>query len=265
MAREIGSEIRLEIEDRVATITIDDPDRMNPLSRENYREITDALEDFQERDVRCVVVEGAGDAFTAGGDVDMMEEDIENPSPIEEEVETIQTHEQRMIERLVEFPLPTVAKVDGVATGDGANLALACDLQLASERAAFSFTHVKFGLTMDTGGAYLLPRLVGENVAKELALTGKTVDADRALELGLVNHVYPTEAFDDRADELVEELAGRPEAALKSIKYLVGHGLEWSIQETLRNEAYDQAVMGQTEDFQEAVDAFLAKREPDFD
>jgi 2-(1,2-epoxy-1,2-dihydrophenyl)acetyl-CoA isomerase len=265
MARDIGSEIHVAIDDGVGTITIDDPDRMNPLSRENYREIADALTTFEEGDAGCVVVEGAGDVFTSGGDVDMMEADLADPDPIEAEVETIQTHEQRMIERLFDCPLPTVANVDGPATGDGANLAIACDIQLASERTMFSFTHVRFGLTMDTGGAYLLPRIVGENVAKELALTGKTVDADEAAELGLVNHVYPTDEFDVRAAELIEQIAAGPAAAQKSIKYLVGHGLEWSMEETLRNEAYDQAVMGQTADFREAVDVFLDGREPEFE
>jgi len=142
-----------------------------------------------------VVLERSGDAFTAGGDVEMLREHLDAQPPAPDRDRPVRANEHATVQRLVEYPLPTVAKVDGLALGDGANLAIACDVPLASERTRIAFSHVRFGLSMDTGDSYLLPRVVGRGMAKELAYTGHVVDAEEAHELGLVNHVYPVESF----------------------------------------------------------------------
>lgn len=118
-----------------------------------------------------------------------------------------------MMAQLVTYPLPTVAKIDGPAVGAGANLALACDLQLASDRANIGFVFRNVGLSVDAGTSYLLPRLVGENVAKELVFTGEMLDAERAESLGLFNHVYAVEEFDEHADALIERITEGPTVA----------------------------------------------------
>lgn len=257
--------IRLAFEDSVATVTIDDPDRLNPLSRERYAALLDALDEVEASDARCLVVTGAGEAFSAGGDVEGMGETLDERPPASEEIAEIREHEQWAIERVVEFPLPTVAKVDGPATADGAALAVACDLTLASERARIGFPHVRFGLSLDAGVSYLLPRLVGEKRALDLALTGRVVDAERAHEMGLFSRLYPTDEFDERADRVVERLAAGPPLAMRHVKRLVRDGLDAPLDAALDSEATTQAAMFGTEDYREGVRAFLEDREPAFE
>ena len=257
--------IRLAIEEHLATVTIDDPERLNPLSRERYASLLDRLDEVESSDVRCLVVEGAGEAFSAGGDVEEMGETLAERPPASAEIDEIREHEQRAIERIVEFPLPTVAKVDGPATADGAALAVACDLTLASQRARIGFPHVRFGLSLDAGVSYLLPRIVGEKAALDLALTGRVLDAERAHEMGLFSRLYPTDEFEERADRVVERLAAGPPLAMRHIKRLVCDGLDAPLDAALDNEASVQAAMFGTEDYREGVRAFLDDREPEFE
>jgi len=258
--------LRLDVAGPVATVTLDDPERYNPLTRETYAALLDLLDDLEEDDaVRCVVVEGAGPAFSSGGDVEGMEESLAERPPPAEEIDGIREHEQAAIERVYDYPLPTVAKVDGPATADAAALALACDLTLASSRARIGFTHVRFGLSLDAGASYLLARIAGEKAALELALTGDVVDAERARELGLITRVFPEREFEERADELVERLAAGPPLAMTHIKRLVKRGDDQSLAEALDAEAAVQAAMFDTEDYEEGVRAFLEDRDPVFE
>lgn len=257
--------IRLAVDDDVATITIDDPERLNPLSRERYAALLDRLDEVEASDARCLVVTGAGEAFSSGGDVEGMGDALDERPPASEEIDLIREHEQRAIERVVEFPLPTVAKVDGPATADGAALAVACDLTLASDRARIGFPHIRFGLSLDAGVSYLLPRLVGEKHALDLALTGRVVDAERAHELGLFSRLYPADEFEERADRVVERLAAGPPLATRHVKRLVRDGLDAPLDAALDSEATTQAAMFGTEDYREGVRAFLEDREPEFE
>ncbi|MDZ7701390.1 MAG: enoyl-CoA hydratase/isomerase family protein [Halobacteriales archaeon] len=154
---------------------------------------------------------GAGGAFSAGGDIARMRERIETDMPVDDAVRSIEENTAAVVGEVHRFPLPTVARIVGPAVGAGAGLALACDLQLASEEASMGFVFRHVGLTADAGVSYLLPRLVGPNVAKELLLTGEILDAERALELGLLNHVYADDEFDQRVDELVGTIASGPD------------------------------------------------------
>lgn len=259
--------VSLDVADGVATITLDRPDRRNALSREVSAGIREALEtiDAPGSGARCVVVEGAGDAFSAGGDIGAMREGIENDVPADERVRELERSTNETMARLVAFPLPTVAKVDGPAVGAGANLAIACDLQLASENASVGFVFRNVGLSVDVGTSYLLPRIVGENVAKELVFTGEILDAERAGELGLFNHVYPESEFDERADALIERIASGPTVALRHAKRLIGEGLEKSAERAMADEATAQGIVFDTADHEEGVRAFLEGREPEFE
>lgn len=255
--------VTTDLEGNVYTITLDDPERGNPLSRETYSAISEALEEAEESDARCIVLEGAGDAFSSGADIEGLGEEETEP-PLDERFETIQDHEHAAVKKLIEHPLPTISKVDGAAIGDGACFALACDIPLASERARIGFSHVRFGLSMDCAGSYLLPRLVGRGLAMELALTGKIVDGTRAKELGLVNHVFPDEEFEERADEIVDDIANGAPIALKHIKRLVRRGADAELEDALAAEAASQVVAADSEDYARAAEALRKGETPEF-
>jgi enoyl-CoA hydratase/carnithine racemase len=257
--------VLLDIEDDVATATLNQPDRRNALSNDVMEGLAAALETVRDSEARCLVIAGAGGAFSAGGDIGRMRNRVETDIPVDDAVRSIERRTASLVGQVYAFPIPTVAKIDGAAVGAGAGLALACDLQLASEEASMGFVFRHVGLTADAGVSYLLPRLVGENVAKELLLTGEILDADRALELGLFNHVYPADAFDDRVDELVGSIAKGPTVALRHAVRLVDAAAGRDFEAALRNEAAAQGVALGTDDYAEGVAAFLESRDPSFD
>ncbi len=257
--------VLLDIDGPVATVTLNQPERRNALSREISDGLRDSLAEVEESDARCLVVEGSGGAFSAGGDIARMREGIESKTDLDRRVRELERSTSETMAELVEFPLPTIAKVDGPAVGAGANLAIACDIQLASDRAVVGFVFRQVGLSVDAGTSYLLPRVVGVNVAKELVFTGDIVDAERALDLGLVNHVYPEDEFDERADAVVDRIATGPTVALRHAKHLVGTGLEKDLRGSMRDEAIAQGIVFDSEDHAEGVHAFLEDRSPEFE
>lgn len=257
--------VLLDVDDGVATLTLNRPDKRNAISIELAAAVADALADLEGSGARVLVVEGAGPAFCAGGDVNAMVARQRQEMPLAEAVRLVSQRIGRAVQRLHECYLPTVAKIDGVAFGAGACLAVATDVQLASDDARISFGFRNVGLAVDSGASYLLPRLVGDNVAKELAFTGEQVDAERAREVGLFNHVYPAAEFDERADEFVRQIAEGPTVALRTSKRLIGEGLESSLQQAVANEAAAQAAVYDTHDHAEAIEAFLNDREPEFE
>lgn len=257
--------VLLDYEDdtEIATVTLNEPDRYNPWSRPIVEGMKDALAEAEEMDPRCLVVQGAGDAFSAGGDIDLMERTIE---------EDIQPHDKvRMIENdnpaingVFRFPAPTVAKVDGPAAGVGANLAIACDVILASDRSIVSFAFRNVGLNVDGGTSGLLPRIVGINIAKELTFTGEVVEAERAKELGIFNHVYPEAEFEERAREMVEDIASGPSVALRYTKDLINSANTKTLEQAQYDEAVAQAAVVKTDDHEAGVRAFLDDHDPEF-
>jgi enoyl-CoA hydratase/carnithine racemase len=260
----MSDSIDTEFADRVVTITMDEPERGNPLSRDDYLAIYDALQAARDTEARCIVLEGAGDAFSSGFDVESMGESDAEGGSVHDTVEQIQRHEHRLAREIITHPLPVIGKIDGPAIGDAAGFAIACDVPLASERTRIGFSHVRFGLSMDCGISYVLPRLVGRGLAMELTMTGRIVDGDRARDLGLVNHVFPTDEFEDRADEIVAEIANGPPIALKHIKELIRTSHETSLDDALANEATRQTIVFETEDYQRAVEALRNGEEPEF-
>jgi enoyl-CoA hydratase/carnithine racemase len=257
--------VLLDIEDDVATITLNKPEIRNALDREIATGIVDALDDLEDESIRCIVFEGEGNAFSAGGDIQAMVEAIQGDVPTDRMVRELERTTNAAMARVLHAQAPTVAKVDGAAVGAGANLALACDVQLASEHAKMGFVFREVGLSVDAGTSYLLPRVVGTNVAKELIYTGEIVDADRAAELGLVNHVYDESEYEQRCGERIERIATGPTVALRHSKRLVDSGLDKSFEQALRDEVTAQGNVFDTQDHEEGVEAFFENRDPEFE
>lgn len=256
--------VRLDREDRVATLTLNQPDRLNSLSTEIYDELETILADLEEENIGCLVIQGAGRAFSAGGDIDRMRQWLERDEPVDHLVQELERSTRDVFARLVAFPAPTVAKIDGAAVGAGASLAIACDLQVASERSTIGFVFRNVGLNLDSGVSYTLPRMVGTNIAKKLVYTGEILEASDALELGLLNDVYPDESFDEEVDALVQEIASGPTIALRHAKRLLDEGSTKSFDQAITDEWTAQAIVFETEDHEEGVTAFLEDREPQF-
>lgn len=256
--------VTLAVEDGVATIRLSRPDVRNALVPAIQEGIVDRLDEVRDRDdARCVVLTGSEAAFCAGGNVQGMKERDE-PSPAKG-AQRITDTVHNTLKRLARFPMPTVAAVSGPAFGAGASLALACDVQVASDEARIGWGFRQVGLAVDSGTSYFLPRVVGENVAKELVFTGELLDAERAGDLGIFNHVFPADEFDERLAAFVEPIASGPTLALRTSKRLIDEGLESSLDQALHNEATAQGTVYDTADHQEGVDAFFDKREPEFE
>jgi 2-(1,2-epoxy-1,2-dihydrophenyl)acetyl-CoA isomerase len=254
-----------DVADGVATLTLNRPDNRNALTADMSNAIIDAVDRAEDDpDVRCLVITGREGTFCAGGDINSMMEMMSGAAELHEAVERIQHNTHRAIQRVAEFHLPTVAKVDGVAYGAGANLAIATDVPLASTDASISFGFRQVGLAVDSGTSYLLPRIVGENKAKELVFTGELLSAEDAGEEGIFNHVYDADEFDAQADELVESIASGPTVALRTSKQAISQGLDVSLQQALDNEAALQAQVFATADHEEGATAFMEGRQPDF-
>lgn len=257
-------QLQYDREGERAVLTLDNPESKNALSVEMARGIRETMDDVADSDARCVVLQGAPEAFCAGGDIESMLQAVGSDADLETLVEEIGGPVNRTVQDIYQCSVPTIAKVDGPAYGAGASLAVACDLVLASERATFSFGFQKIGLSVDSGTSYLLPRLVGENTANRLVLTDDVVDAEEALELGIAQKVYPVEEFDDRAEAVIEPVATGATVALSNSKALVQSGLDRSIDEAIDHEIESLKQVFRTQDFAEGVNAFMSDREPEF-
>ncbi|WP_336037199.1 enoyl-CoA hydratase/isomerase family protein [Halobacterium yunchengense] len=258
--------VRLDVTDGVATVTLAEPDVRNAFTRAVAAGVSDAFDRIEDRDdVRCVVVAGAGDAFSAGGDVQKMRERLDGDVAPHESVAELRRSTSAAIARVATTPVPTIAKVDGPAVGAGANLAIACDVQLASEDASIGFVFRQVGLSVDAGTSYLLPRVVGTNVAKELVFTGEVLDAERASSLGLFNRVYAADEFEAEVAAFTERVASGPTVALRHAKRLLDEGFEKPLERAVTDEATAQGVVFETDDHREGVAAFFEGRDPEFE
>jgi 2-(1,2-epoxy-1,2-dihydrophenyl)acetyl-CoA isomerase len=257
-------QITTEREGAVARITLSRPDKLNALTQVMSDELCDAFEALGTDDeVRAILLTGAGRGFCAGQDLTEFEDAYRQGNRPD-----IQDHLERTYHRLipivVDTPKPVVAAVNGVAAGAGVSLAVACDIRVASEDARFTQAFVKIGLVPDSGGTWLLPRVIGYARALDLSLTGDMVDARTALDIGLVNQVLPADSFPQQAEAYTQRLAALPTRALAATKRLIRDGLDSDLETALRAEGKAQAEMGQTEDHLEGVTAFAEKREARF-
>ena len=258
-------DIRLERLGGVARVTINRPDRLNAMTTRTSDELVDAFTSVgEDPDVRCAVITGEGRGFSAGQDLTEFQSEYEAGRERDIEGHLRATYD-RLIPQVAESPMPVIAEINGVAAGAGLSLALACDLRVASDAARFTLAFVKIGLTPDSGSTWTLARTIGYGRALELALTGDLIDAERALEIGLVHRIVPADSLRDEVDSLAQELAKLPTRAIAETKRLFREGQDGSLAEALDRESLAQGQMGRTHDHLEGVSAFLAKREPKFE
>ncbi|SEK72330.1 enoyl-CoA hydratase/isomerase family protein [Haloferax larsenii] len=255
--------VSLAIDEHVATVTLDAPETRNALTMEVTAGVREALDSLPD-EARCVVFRGSEGAFCAGGDVNAMMQLQSGALSLPDAVDHIIDDTADCVRRVYECDLPTVAAIDGAAVGAGGALAIACDIQLLHEEAHIGFGFRRVGLAVDSGLSYLLPRLVGQNVAMELVYTGELLGPERALELGVVNRVAGADEFEAELDELTARIAGGPTKALTASKRLLRRQDD-SIEAAIEHEATAQAVIFETEDHAEGVESFMERREPEFE
>ena len=255
--------ILLKKDGNIATITLNRPDRLNALDWPAQRLLGQKLDEVAEDSaIRVLLITGAGRAFSAGGDVSAQKGRI--GMKVAERRAGFKANLKNPV-KIRKMSIPVIAMVNGVAVGAGCNLALACDIIIASEKARFSQAFVKVGLVQDYGGSHLLPRLVGTKKACELVFTGDIIDAQEALRIGLVNKVVPPEDLENVTREMALKIAGRAPLAISIAKQSIYDGFEkFDLETTLEYEAYTQGFCSDTDDHKEGSTAFLEKRDPRF-
>jgi enoyl-CoA hydratase/carnithine racemase len=248
----------------VAYITFDRPDRLNSLTFDVYRELTDALKALRSRDgVRAVVITGRGRGFCSGGDVEdiigeLFKRDMAGLLDF-----TRMTCD--LIRNIRALAKPVIASLNGTVAGAGAAIALACDLRIAAETAKIAFLFVKVGLAgADMGAAFLLPKVVGLSRATEMLYTGDFISADEAARIGLFNRVVPADRLEAETAEWAERMAAGPSFALMMTKAALNRELDMSLEMALEAESEAQAICMLNPDFREAFEAFVEKRKPEF-
>src|ERR1700739_857652 len=251
------------IEDGIATLTFNRPEQMNARSTPIMQGLLDGLPRLAgDPAVKVVVLTGAGRAFCAGGDVKDMAQGGEQRSTAEA---TARLRSRMEVSRILhELPKPTIAMINGPAAGAGLALALACDLRIAGVSARLVTAFVRVGFSGDFGGSFFLTRLIGTARARELYFTGRPVEADEALSLGLVNRVVPDEELATITMELARSLAQGPSIAFSLMKPNLNCAESSGLPELLDMEAAHQVQTGRTQDHREAARAFVEKRTPSF-
>jgi enoyl-CoA hydratase len=251
--------IILEKEEKVAVITINRPKALNALNSETLKEIDAAIDDVSsDKEILAVILTGAGKAFVAGADITEMKD-----------LNTIEGRSfgilgNKVFRKLETMEKPVIAAVNGFALGGGCEISMACDMRIASAKAKFGQPEVSLGITPGFGGTQRLPRLVGEGMAKELIFSGKIIDAQEALRIGLVNRVVEPEQLMDEVKNLANTIAQQAPVAVKLCKVAIGRGMQSDIDTGLY---YESEVFGQcfsTEDQKEGMTAFVEKRDKSF-
>lgn len=246
--------------DGVATVTLNRPEARNAIDVRMREELVGAFDELEaDETARAIILTGAGGHFSAGGDVKSMAK-RHTAADGRARVEML----NRFVLRLFNFPKPTIAMVDGFAVGAGCNIALGCDIVLASDRARFGEVFAKIGLVPDGGGTWLLPRLVGLAKAKELVFTADIIDAAEALRIGLVNRVVPAAELESTTRTLAARIAAGPPGTLALAKSLLNRATTTELAAALELEAFAQGQAITSEDHAEGVRAFLEKRPPKF-
>lgn len=249
--------------DGVVTVTMNRPEKKNALSHRMYGELRATFDEVAERrDDRVLVLTGAGDGFCSGHDLTDAS-NLERMTGVGGSLANMRRIGS-VATTLHELPKPTIAAVNGVAAGAGCNMALGCDLILASEDARFSQIFVRRGLTVDFGGTWLLPRLVGLHKAKELAFFGDVISAKAAADVGIVNRLVPAAQLMAEVGTLAARLAQLAPLPLSVMKKCLNDSFELSMAQAVEQEAVAQSMMFSTKDTEDAVRAFVEKREPNF-
>ena len=257
--------IQLTIEDSVANVTLNRPERLNAWNAQFGDELRDALlKDAADPSVRAVLITGAGRGFSSGADLKDMLEQAMSGEPVPDVGSLLKERYHPIITGIRELPKPVVAAVNGPAVGIGCSLALACDLIWAAESAVFGLAFVNIGLVPDGGSTFLVPAAVGKARAHEMALLGQPVSAEEAFEWGLINKVVPDDQLMDEARGLAKRLAAGPTLSYANSKRALNNSILKIMGEQLDLEAQIQSEMAGTADFTEGVQAFVEKRDPVF-
>src|SRR3954471_8859167 len=251
--------IAFKLEGGVARLTLNRPDRLNSFTVQMHEEVADALANLG--DARTLILTGAGRGFCAGQDLN---DRAVAPGEAVDLGESVEQRYNPLIRTLVSLPMPVIARVNGVAAGAGANIALACDIVIAARSAKFIQSFASIGLIPDSGGTWVLPRLVGQARALGLALTAEPLPAEKAAEWGLIWKAVEDEALDAEVDALAARFASAPTLGLAAIKRMIreswGHGLDEELD--LQRDAMRE--LGYSDDYREGVAAFMEKRAPSF-
>ncbi len=248
----------------VVTIKMNRPDALNALSLKLGQELSAAIEHAVASGARAVVLTGNGRAFCAGGDLNEMKTIGQAEGRIEAFLDTPLKALHEVIRHIRETPIPFIAAVNGIAAGAGVNFALACDIVYAAEEASFRQAFVRIGLTPDCGGTFFLPRAIGEKLAAELLMTGDSLPAQRAAEIGMINRVVPADILLNEAFSLAVKLGSGPTGSIGRIKRMLNASSSNDLTEQLALEAECQLESGRSADFREGVTAFFDKRPPAF-
>nr|WP_201715014.1 enoyl-CoA hydratase [Rossellomorea arthrocnemi] len=249
----------VEKNDRVLNVTLNRPDSLNSFDEGMLNGMITALEEAERnQEIRAIVIRGAGRSFSAGGDVKTM--GSATPAQVYEHIGILNS----CIKAIKEIEKPVIATVHGFAAGAGFNLALACDVLIASESSQFAMSFSKVGLISDGGGSYFLPRLIGPHLAKEFFFTGESVSARRMYELGVINRLVPADRLEEETKVFASHLATGPSKAYGMMKKMIDRSFTTSLDEILEQERITQTLMISTEDHLEGVSAFKEKRTPSF-
>lgn len=256
--------VTYHLADSVATITMNRPDTLNALSMQLTEDLHTAFQRVTEDKARAVVFTGNGRAFCAGGDLREMQAMWEKEGRIEAFLEDPLAALHNVIRVMRETPVPIIAAVNGVCAGAGVNFALASDIVIAAEDATFREAFVRIGLSPDCGGTFFLPRAVGDKVAAEMFMTGDSIDAHRAVQIGMINRVVPAASLLEEATALANRLAAGPTGAIGRIKKMLDASSTNDLKWQLELEQECQIESGKSDDFKEGVAAFFEKRPPNF-
>jgi len=254
------SSILFHIADGVAYITLNRPEKFNSFNREMALALQECMDKAEaDEAVRCIYITGAGKAFCAGQD---LAEAIDPDGPELEQI--VREHYNPIIRRIRHIEKPIVAAVNGVAAGAGANIALACDIVMATQSASFIQAFSKIALIPDSAGTYFLPRLIGMQKASALMMLGDKVGADEAAQMGMIYKSIADENFETAAKEVAKTLAQMPTKGLGLTKRLLNHSYNNDLEQQMDMEKDLQVEAGGSEDFKEGVNAFLEKRKPHY-
>ena len=253
------SSILFELKNSIAFITLNRPDKLNTFNRDMALQLQERLDECKEKEVRSVYITGAGKAFSAGQD---LSEVVDPDGPGMQRI--LGEHYNPIVARIRKLEKPVIAAVNGVAAGAGANIALCCDVVLASESASFLQAFSKIGLIPDSGGTHTLPRLIGWQKASALMMLGEKISAPEAEKIGMIYKVFPDETFEENSKNIASFLATMPTKGLAYTKQLLNMSFTTSFEEQLHDEDIFQQKAAQTSDYKEGVNAFLEKRKPLF-
>ena len=251
--------IEFKLEGGIARLTLNRPDRLNSFTVQMHEEVADALARLDG--ARVLVLTGAGRGFCAGQDLN---DRAVAPGEQVDLGHSVETYYNPLIRRLTSLPFPVIARVNGVAAGAGANIALACDIVIAARSAKFIQSFASIGLIPDSGGTWVLPRLVGQARALGLALTAEPLPAEKAAEWGLIWKSVEDEALDAEVDALTTRFAAAPTRGLARIKQMIRASWGHSLGEELDLQRDAMRELGVSDDYREGVAAFMEKRAPQF-